>query len=41
VGGNVQLVELDLHINDPAFADAVATRLLTVMRGSSDAVHRA
>jgi uncharacterized protein (UPF0261 family) len=27
----VELVELDLHINDPAFADAVADRLLDLL----------
>jgi uncharacterized protein (UPF0261 family) len=29
---NVELVELDLHINDPAFADAMADRLLELMK---------
>ena len=27
----VELVELDLHINDPAFADAMADRLLEML----------
>ena len=30
----VELVELDLHINDPAFADAMADRLLAMLRGA-------
>jgi uncharacterized protein (UPF0261 family) len=30
---HVELVELDLHINDPAFAKAMAERLLAMMRG--------
>ena len=33
----VELVELDLHINDPAFADAMADRLLAML----DAAHPA
>jgi hypothetical protein len=37
----VTLVELDLHINDPAFADAMAEQLLTNLAGSTHAVHRA
>ena len=27
----VELVELDLHVNDPAFADAMAARLLEML----------
>ncbi|MEM8487479.1 MAG: Tm-1-like ATP-binding domain-containing protein [Bacteroidota bacterium] len=30
-GPAVELVELDLHINDPAFADAIATKLLSLI----------
>jgi uncharacterized protein (UPF0261 family) len=41
VGPAVTLVELDLHINDPAFADAMAEQLLTNLAGSMHAVHRA
>jgi len=41
VGETVTLVELDLHINDPAFADAMAEQLLTNLAGSMHAVHRA
>jgi uncharacterized protein (UPF0261 family) len=41
VGPAVTLVELDLHINDPAFADAMAERLLTDLAGSMHAVHPA
>jgi uncharacterized protein (UPF0261 family) len=33
--GSVPLVELDLHINDPAFADACANELLVRMRRSA------
>ena len=33
--GSVPLVELDLHINDPAFADASANELLVRMRRSA------
>ncbi len=40
-GPSVTLVELDLHINDPAFADAMAEQLLTSLAGSMNAVHRA
>lgn len=31
IGANVEVVELDLHINDPAFADAMANRLLALI----------
>jgi uncharacterized protein (UPF0261 family) len=41
IGPNVELVEADLHINDPEFADLVAAGLLTRIKGSIDAVHRA
>jgi uncharacterized protein (UPF0261 family) len=41
VGPAVTLIELDLHINDPAFADAMAERLLTDLAGSMHAIHRA
>jgi uncharacterized protein (UPF0261 family) len=38
---NVTLVELDLHINDPAFADAIADALLNHLRAApANAVHR-
>jgi uncharacterized protein (UPF0261 family) len=30
--GRVELVELDLHVNDPAFADALATKLLGYLK---------
>jgi uncharacterized protein (UPF0261 family) len=30
-GGNVELIELDLHINDPAFAAACAEKLLELL----------
>lgn len=33
----VELVELDLHINDPAFADAFADRLLAALKGAKEA----
>ncbi len=33
----VELVELDLHINDPAFADAMADRLLAMLREAGTA----
>jgi uncharacterized protein (UPF0261 family) len=32
----VELIELDLHINDPAFADAVAARLLEHLQGVAE-----
>ena len=38
-GKNVSLIELDLHINDPEFADAVAQHLLTKMPEQVNAVH--
>lgn len=38
-GKNVSIVELDLHINDPEFADAIAQRLLTQMPEQVNAVH--
>jgi uncharacterized protein (UPF0261 family) len=31
--GHVKIVELDAHINDPAFADAAAETLLELMMG--------
>ena len=37
----VALHELDLHINDPEFADAIAERLLTQMQTRVHAVHSA
>jgi uncharacterized protein (UPF0261 family) len=37
----VALVELDVHINDPEFADAIAERLLTQMQTRVHAVHSA
>lgn len=36
VGPSVDVVELDLHINDPAFADSVVTHLLRHMTGPGD-----
>jgi uncharacterized protein (UPF0261 family) len=41
IGAKVELVEEDLHINDPEFADVIATGLLARMQGRVDAVHRA
>ncbi|MFW6125334.1 MAG: Tm-1-like ATP-binding domain-containing protein [Pirellulales bacterium] len=42
VAGNVELVELDLHINDPAFARAAAEKLLELIgRGASQPSERA
>jgi uncharacterized protein (UPF0261 family) len=41
VGPAVSLIELDLHINDPAFADAIADRLLATLPEQDDAVHTA
>jgi len=38
-GKNVSVVELDLHINDPEFADAIAQRLLSQMPEQVNAVH--
>ena len=35
----VRIVELDAHINDPAFADTVSTEMLALL-GRVDAVHR-
>jgi uncharacterized protein (UPF0261 family) len=40
VAANVTLVELDLHINDPEFADALADHLLSYLGAGADAVHR-
>ncbi|MCI0432868.1 MAG: Tm-1-like ATP-binding domain-containing protein [Gemmatimonadetes bacterium] len=39
----IERIELDLHINDPAFADAIASRLLDHLNAEipSDAVHSA
>jgi uncharacterized protein (UPF0261 family) len=41
VGANVQVVELDMHINDPEFADAIANQLITSLQGKVDAIHHA
>lgn len=41
VGPAVTLVELDLHINDPDFADAVAGRLLANLHPRAHAIHHA
>jgi uncharacterized protein (UPF0261 family) len=41
VGPNVRLVELDLHINDPAFADAIVEQLLTLLPERVHAIPRA
>src|SRR5262245_32817162 len=38
--GDVPLYELDLHINDPAFADAMAAKLIELMGGSAKASGR-
>jgi len=38
-GKNVSVVEMDLHINDPEFADAIAQRLLSQMPEQVNAVH--
>ena len=35
----VRIVELDAHINDPAFAETVSTEMLALL-GRVDAVHR-
>jgi len=32
----VELIELDLHINDPAFAAAMAEKLLALMKKQGD-----
>jgi uncharacterized protein (UPF0261 family) len=40
IGDQVSLVELDMHINDPEFADAVADQLLANLSTRVDAVHR-
>jgi uncharacterized protein (UPF0261 family) len=40
IAQNITLVELDLHINDPEFADALADHLLTHLGAGVDAVHR-
>ncbi|MBN9119376.1 MAG: Tm-1-like ATP-binding domain-containing protein [Planctomycetes bacterium] len=41
VAPNVELVELDRHINDPAFAEACANKLLELMRGAGRGVRGA
>jgi uncharacterized protein (UPF0261 family) len=41
VAPNVSLVELDHHINDPEFADALADHLLSLLAERTHAVHRA
>ena len=41
IGPAVTVVELDLHINDSGFADAMAERLLTNLAGSMHAIHPA
>ncbi len=38
---HIRVEEVDAHINDPAFADAMAEQLLTNLAGSMHAVHRA
>ena len=35
-----QVIELDLHINDPEFADAAATKLIELMRLTVRTVRR-
>jgi uncharacterized protein (UPF0261 family) len=40
VGRNVTLVELQHHINDPEFADAIAERLLSQLQERVHALHR-
>lgn len=41
VRSNVRLIELPQHINDPAFADAIAEQLLSQLQTRVHAVHRA
>jgi uncharacterized protein (UPF0261 family) len=36
VAPGVEVVELDRHINDPAFAEACANKLLEMMRGGQE-----
>jgi uncharacterized protein (UPF0261 family) len=38
-GPAITIVELDFHINDPPFADAVAERLLAHLAERAHAVH--
>ncbi|HSL68798.1 MAG TPA: Tm-1-like ATP-binding domain-containing protein, partial [Longimicrobiales bacterium] len=40
VESNVTLVELDHHINDPEFADALADHMLSLLAEQTHAVHR-
>jgi uncharacterized protein (UPF0261 family) len=40
VNDHVSVIELDLHINDPQFADAIADHLLANLSPRVDAVHR-
>ena len=39
-GPGVTIVELDQHINDPGFADALADHILAKLGAGADAVHR-
>lgn len=39
IGSSVDLIELDLHINDPSFADAVAGKLIASLPEHVNAVH--
>jgi uncharacterized protein (UPF0261 family) len=41
VAANVKVIELDLHVNDPEFADAIADQLLANIREKVNAVHHA
>lgn len=40
IGPGVDLLELDHHINDPEFGDAIAERLVSQLEGRIHAIHR-